>query len=169
MLYPCSILVGRGARAEHLSIVFASEGQHIDTGGKVFHLAPDTASVMVNKSISKGGGCSVYRGLIRIKKGAVNAKAHVRCDSLILDEKSKSNTYPHLEIDENKVAVGHEATVGRIEEDQLFYLMSRGLKEEEALAMIVRGFIEPIVKELPLEYAVELNKLIEVEMRGAVG
>ncbi|MEK7528348.1 MAG: Fe-S cluster assembly protein SufB [Patescibacteria group bacterium] len=169
MLYPCSILRGRGSRADHLGIAFANAGQVQDTGAKVIHAAPDTSSTVLMKSISKGGGISVYRGLLKILKGAKGAKSQIRCDALILDEKSRSNTIPDMQIHENDVSIGHEATVGKIGEEQLFYLMSRGLSEDQAIAMVVNGFIEPIVKELPLEYAVEMNKLIELEMEGAIG
>jgi len=169
MLYPCSILKGERARADHLAIAFAGKGQNQDTGAKVVHAAPNTTSVITSKSISKDGGIASYRGLLRINKGATNAKSSVQCDALIMDSQSKSNTYPSIKINERNVDVGHEATVGRISDEQIFYLQSRGLSEEQATQMIVTGFIEPIVKELPLEYAVELNKLIEMEMEGSVG
>ncbi|KKU80574.1 MAG: FeS assembly protein SufB [Candidatus Peregrinibacteria bacterium GW2011_GWA2_47_7] len=169
MLYPCSILRGRRARADHLGIAFANAGQVQDTGAKIIHAAPDTTSTVLMKSISKGGGVSVYRGLLKILKGAKGAKSQVRCDALILDEISRSNTIPDMQIAENDVSIGHEARVGKIGEQELFYLMSRGLSENEAIAMVVNGFIEPIIKELPLEYAVEMNKLIELEMEGAIG
>lgn len=168
MLYPCSILKGRGARADHLGVAFANAGQIQDTGSKVIHLAPDTSSTVMAKSISKNGGSNVYRGLLQVAKGAHGAKSQVRCDSLILDAHSKSDTFPTLKIAEDDVSIGHEATVGRISEEQLFYLQARGLSEEEALAMIVNGFIEPIVRALPLEYAVEMNRLIEMEMERAI-
>ncbi len=169
MLYPCSMLLGRGASAEHLNVALACGKVDKDTGAKVFHLAPDTSSRVIAKSISKDGGRGAYRGLLKIIPGARNAVANVQCDALILDAESVSDTLPHIEVDEPKVTVSHEATVGRIGEEQLFYLMSRGLSEEEAVGMIVNGFIEPVVKELPLEYAVELNRLIAMEMEGSVG
>ncbi|QQR54886.1 Fe-S cluster assembly protein SufB [Candidatus Peregrinibacteria bacterium] len=168
MLYPCSILKGRGSRADHLGVAFANAGQVQDTGAKVIHIAPDTSSTVLTKSISKGGGRNVYRGLLQVNKGATGTKSQVRCDSLILDEKSISDTYPVMRINEDDVSIGHEASTGKISEEQLFYLQSRGLSEDEALAMIVNGFIDPIVKELPLEYAVEMNRLIEMEMEKAI-
>lgn len=169
MLYPCSVLRGRGARSEHLGVALANHSQIQDTGAKVIHAAPYTTSKVTMKSISLNGGVSVYRGLLRILKGAKGSKANVRCDALILDEISRSDTIPTMKIEENDVSIGHEATVGKISQDQLFYLMSRGLKEDEAMALIVNGFISPIVKQLPVEYAVEMNRLIELEMEGAVG
>ena len=169
MLYPASMLIGRGARADHLNIAVGGPGQYKDTGAKVFHGAPETTSTVVSKSISFGGGKTVYRGLLKIAKGAINSKAHVQCDALIIDDKSKSDTIPTMEIFEDQVSVGHEATVGRISEEMLFYLQSRGLTESEAMAMVVRGFVEPVVRKLPLEYAVELNRLIELEMEGSIG
>ncbi len=171
MLYPCSILKGDGARAEHLGIAFANKDQIQDTGAKVIHVGARTTSTVVMKSISKAGGVSVYRGLLKILKGAKGAKAQVKCDALLLDDISVSDTIPDMQIAENDVSIGHEAKVGRISEEQLFYLMSRGITEDEAMAMIVNGFIEPIVKAMPLEYAVEMNRLIEMEMEslGAVG
>ncbi|MBI2084567.1 MAG: Fe-S cluster assembly protein SufB [Candidatus Aenigmarchaeota archaeon] len=169
MKYPSIYLVGRGSRAEILSIAFAGKGQNLDAGAKAIHMAPDTSSKIVNKSVSKDGGRTNFRGFVKIFPGAINSKSHTRCDALILDEKSNSGTIPQLDIDENRVNVGHEATVGKVGEDQLFYLMSRGLSEDEAVAMIVNGFFETFVKELPLEYAVEFNRLIQLEMTGAVG
>lgn len=169
MLYPCSILKGKNSRANHISIAFAGAGQNQDTGGKVIHLAEGTSSVMKSKSISKDGGLATFRGLVKVTKQAQNSKVHVACDALLLDEKSKNNTIPTMEIKADKVDVAHEATVGKISDEQKFYLMSRGLTEEEALAMIVNGFLEPITKQLPLEYAVEMNRLIELEMEGSVG
>lgn len=169
MKYPSVYLRGRGARGEILSIAFAGAGQHQDVGGKAIHLAPDTSSQIISKSISKDGGRSSYRGLLKVIKGAKGVKANVRCDALILDDKSRSDTYPTIQIDEEQVEVGHEASVSKIGEDQLFYAMSRGLSENDAVSMIVNGFIEPIVKELPLEYTLELNRLIQLEMIGAVG
>jgi len=169
MLYPCSILVGRGARAEHLSIALAGAGQVKDTGAKVFHMAPDTSSKIVSKSICKEGGVVRYRGMLSVGAGCTGVKSNVRCDSIISDSDSSAETIPVMDIRSKDAVIGHEASVGRISEEQLFYLESRGIEAEEALALIVRGFIEPIVKELPLEYAVEMNRLIEMEMEGSVG
>jgi Fe-S cluster assembly protein SufB len=169
MKYPGVLLKGRGAHGEVLSIAFAGEGQHQDAGAKITHLAPDTTSVISSKSISRGGGRASYRGLLRVNPGAERSKAKVVCDALLLDEESRSDTYPYINIGEPDVDVGHEATVSKIGEEQLFYLMSRGLSEAEASAMIVAGFVEPITKELPLEYAVEMNRLIQLQMEGSVG
>ena len=169
MKYPAVWLLEEGAHGEVLSIAFANEGQHLDAGAKMVHAAPNTSSLITSKSISKGGGRSAYRGLVRVENEAEQAKSFVRCDALILDEDSRSDTYPYMEIEESNVDLGHEATVSKVGEEQLFYLMSRGLSEEEATAMIVAGFIEPIVRELPMEYAVELNRLIELQMEGSVG
>jgi Fe-S cluster assembly protein SufB len=169
MKYPAIWLMGEGAHGEVLSIAFAGDGQHQDAGGKAVHVAPHTSSVITSKSISKNGGRASYRGLLEVAKGAVGAKSKVVCDALILDEESRTDTYPYISIDENDVDVGHEATVSKIGEEQLFYLMSRGLSEAEAAAMIVSGFVEPITKELPLEYAVEMNRLIQLQMEGSVG
>lgn len=169
MLYPCSVLAGRGARSDSLGIAFAGEGQNQDTGSKVIHAAPETSSTIQAKSISKDGGISTYRGLVKIMPNATGSKVSVNCDALLVGENSTSNTYPDMQILNNMVQIAHEATVGKIGTDEIFYLMSRGLTEEQARQMIVSGFIEPIVKELPLEYAVELNKLIELEMEGSVG
>jgi Fe-S cluster assembly protein SufB len=169
MKYPAIWLMGKGAHGEVLSIAFAGEGQHQDAGGKAVHVAPNTSSVITSKSISKNGGRAGYRGLLEIAKGARGAKSKVVCDALILDEQSRSDTYPYIRIDENDVSAEHEATVSKIGEEQLFYLMSRGLSEAEASAMIVSGFVEPITKELPLEYAVEMNRLIQLQMEGSVG
>lgn len=169
MKYPSVYLRGRGARGEILSVAFAGNGQHQDAGGKAIHLAPETSSSVVSKSISKDGGRTSYRGMLKVIKGASGVKANVRCDALILDGNSRSDTYPTMQIDEEDVNIGHEATVSKVGEDQLFYLMSRGLSENDATSLIVNGFIEPIVKELPLEYALELNRLIQLEMVGAVG
>ena len=169
MKYPAVWLMGQHARGEVLSVAFASDGQHQDAGGKVVHVAPNTSSQIVSKSISKGHGRSTYRGLLKVNKGATNVKSNVRCDALLLDEASRTDTYPYIEIEEEDVEIGHEATVSKVGEEQLFYLMSRGLSESEAYTMIVSGFIEPIAKELPLEYAVELNRLIQLEMSGSVG
>ncbi len=169
MKYPAIWLMGPRAHGEVLSIAFAGKGQHQDAGGKVVHVAPKTTSVITSKSISKNGGRAGYRGLLEVAKGATGARSKVVCDALILDEESRSDTYPYIRVDENDVDLGHEATVSKIGEEQLFYLMSRGLTEAEASAMIVSGFVEPITKELPLEYAVELNRLIQLQMEGSVG
>ena len=169
MKYPSVFMMEPGAHGEILSIAFAGKGQHQDAGGKVVHVAPHTTSVITSKSISKNGGRAGYRGLLEVAKGAVGSKSKVVCDALILDEESRSDTYPYIQVDENDVDLGHEATVSKIGEEQLFYLMSRGLSEAEASAMIVSGFVEPITKELPLEYAVEMNRLIQLQMEGSVG
>jgi Fe-S cluster assembly protein SufB len=169
MKYPSCYLVGEGAHGEIMSIAYAGNGQHQDTGGKVIHAAPNTTSQIISKSISSGTGRATYRGLCKIYDGAKNAKSNVECDALLLNPTSRTDTFPYIEIEEQSANVGHEATVSKIGEDQLFYLMSRGLSEEQAAAMIVRGFIEPISKHLPLEYAVELNRLVELEMEGSVG
>ena len=169
MKYPAVYMVGKGARGEILSIAFAGKGQHQDAGGKVVHAAPYTSSRIISKSISKGGGRASYRGLLKINDGAKGSKSNVVCDALILDEHSRSDTYPYIEIEEDDVKVGHEASVSKIGEEQLFYLRSRGLSEAEASTMIVSGFIEPLVRELPMEYAVEMNKLIQLQMEGSVG
>jgi Fe-S cluster assembly protein SufB len=169
MKYPAVILNGERAHGEVLSIAFAGKNQHQDAGGKITHAAPHTTSVITSKSISKDGGRSSYRGLLQVNKGAVGSRSKVVCDALIIDDESRTDTYPYINIDENDVEIGHEATVSKIGEEQLFYLMSRGLSEEEASAMIVSGFVEPITKELPLEYAVELNRLIQLQMEGSVG
>ncbi len=169
MKYPSVYLMEPGARGEILSVAFASAGQHQDAGAKVVHCAPNTSSRIVSKSISKNGGRASYRGLARFQRGARKSKSNVVCDALILDPLSRSDTYPYLEIEEQDVMVGHEASVSRIGEEQLFYLMSRGMTEAEASTMIVSGFIEPLVKELPMEYAVEMNRLIELQMEGTVG
>jgi Fe-S cluster assembly protein SufB len=169
MKYPSVYMMEPGAHGEILSIAFAGQGQHQDAGGKVVHAAPNTTSKIISKSISKGGGRAGYRGLVKVVKGAVNCRSTVNCDALILDEDSRSDTYPYMEIEEDKVSIGHEATVSKIGDEQLFYLTSRGIPKEEAAAMIVSGFIEPIVKELPMEYAVEMNRLIQLQMEGSVG
>jgi Fe-S cluster assembly protein SufB len=170
MKYPAIWLAGKGAHGEVLSIAFAGKGQHQDAGGKCVHVAPHTSSVITSKSISKDGGRAGYRGLLEVAEGAVGAKSKVVCDALILDEESRSDTYPYIRVDENRdVFTEHEATVSKIGEEQLFYLMSRGLSEDEASAMVVSGFVEPITKELPLEYAVEMNRLIQLQMEGSVG
>lgn len=169
MKYPSVYLRGRKARGEVLSLAFAGKDQHQDAGGKAIHLAPETSSVISSKSVSKDGGRTSYRGLLKIVKGAENSKSTVRCDALILDPKSRSDTYPTIAVDEEKVHIGHEAAVSKIGEEQLFYFQSRGISQAQAEVMIVNGFIEPIVRELPMEYAVELNRLIQLEMTGAVG
>ncbi|HVX62049.1 MAG TPA: Fe-S cluster assembly protein SufB [Pirellulales bacterium] len=169
MKYPAVYMMEPGARGEILSIAFASSGQHQDAGAKLVHCAPNTSGRIISKSISKNGGRSSYRGLVKVEPGAKKSKSNVVCDALILDPKSRSDTYPYIEIDEQDVMIGHEASVSRIGEEQLFYLTSRGLSEAEASTMIVSGFIEPLVKELPMEYAVEMNRLIELQMEGSVG
>lgn len=169
MKYPSTYLMGRGAHGEILSVAFAGRNQLQDAGGKVIHFAPDTSSKITSKSISKNGGRSSYRGLLKVYKGAVNSRSNVACDALLLDPQSRSDTYPTIEIDEEDVTIGHEASVSKIGEEQLFYLMSRGLSQEEATTMVVSGFIEPLVKELPMEYAVEMNRLIQLQMEGSVG
>ena len=168
MKYPAVYLMEPGARGEILSIAFSSAGQHQDAGAKLVHCAPNTTGQIISKSISKNGGRSSYRGLVKVEKGATNTKCKVVCDALILDDKSRSDTYPYIEIAEQDVTVGHEASVSRIGEEQLFYLMSRGLTEAEASTMIVNGFVEPLIKELPMEYAVEMNRLIQLQMEGSV-
>ena len=169
MKYPAVYMMEPGARGEILSIAFASAGQHQDAGAKLVHAAPHTSGRIVSKSISKNGGRASYRGLVKVEPGAKKSKSSVVCDALILDDKSRSDTYPYIEIEEQDVSIGHEASVSKIGEEQLFYLMSRGLSEAEASTMIVSGFIEPLVKELPMEYAVEMNKLIQLQMEGSVG
>jgi Fe-S cluster assembly protein SufB len=169
MKYPAIYLMEPGARGETLSIAFASDGQHQDAGAKMVHCAPHTSSRIISKSISKNGGRSSYRGLVKVDKNAKDCKSNVVCDALILDPESRSDTYPYIEVDEENVVIEHEASVSKIAEEQLFYLMSRGLSEVEASSMIVTGFIEPLVKELPMEYAVEMNRLIELQMEGSVG
>jgi len=169
MKYPSVYMMEPGARGEILSIAFASKGQHQDAGAKVHHCAPNTTSQITSKSISKDGGRSSYRGWVDVAKGAKGCKSHVVCDALILDKDSRSDTYPVIELSENDTNIEHEARVSKIGEEQLFYLMSRGLSEEEASTMIVNGFIEPHVKELPMEYAVERNRLIQLQMEGSIG
>lgn len=169
MKYPAVYMMEPGARGEILSIAFASHGQHQDAGAKLVHCAPDTSGRIISKSISKNGGRASYRGLVKVERGAKRARSNVVCDALILDSKSRSDTYPYIEVDEQNVQLGHEASVSRISEEQLFYLQSRGMSEAEASTMIVSGFIEPLVKELPMEYAVEMNRLIELQMEGSVG
>ena len=169
MKYPAVYMMEPGAHGEILSIAFSGKGQHQDAGAKLVHVAPNTTGQIISKSISKDGGRSSYRGLVKVEKGAHNAKNNVVCDALILDAESRSDTYPYIEVMEQDVSIGHEASVSRIGEEQLFYLTSRGLSEAEASAMIVNGFIEPLVKELPMEYAVEMNRLIQLQMEGSVG
>ena len=169
MKYPAVMLMGPHAKGETLSIAFAGEGQHQDAGAKMVHAAPYTSSTIISKSVARGGGRTSYRGLVQINEGAHHSKSTVKCDALLVDSISRSDTYPYVDVREDDVSMGHEATVSKISDDQLFYLMSRGLGEDEAMAMIVRGFIEPIARELPMEYALELNRLIEMQMEGAVG
>jgi Fe-S cluster assembly protein SufB len=169
MKYPACVLAGRGAHGEILSMAFAGKGQHQDAGGKMIHLAPDTTSKITSKSISKKDGRASYRGLVRVNHGAHGARSNVVCDALLLDPKSRTDTYPVMEIFEEKASVGHEATVSKVGQEQLFYLMSRGLSAEEAMTMVVSGFIEPLVRELPMEYAIEMNRLIQMQMSGSVG
>ncbi|MBG7588169.1 Fe-S cluster assembly protein SufB [Rothia kristinae] len=167
--YPAVYMVGEHAKGETLSIAFAGEGQHQDTGSKMVHIAPNTSSSIVSKSVARSGGRAAYRGLVQIREGAHNSKNNVVCDALLVDTISRSDTYPYIDIREDDVTLGHEATVSRVSEEQLFYLQQRGLPEDEAMAMIVRGFVEPIARELPMEYALELNRLIELQMEGSVG
>ncbi|WP_281256919.1 Fe-S cluster assembly protein SufB [Kineococcus xinjiangensis] len=169
MKYPAVYLLGEHAKGETLSIAMAGEGQHQDAGAKMVHAAPYTSSAIVSKSIARGGGRTSYRGLIQVQEGAHHSKSTVRCDALLVDTISRSDTYPYVDVREDDVVMGHEATVSKVSDDQLFYLMSRGMAEDEAMAMIVRGFIEPVARELPMEYALELNRLIELQMEGAVG
>jgi Fe-S cluster assembly protein SufB len=169
MKYPAVWLMGEHAKGETLSVAFAGEGQHQDAGAKMVHAAPNTSSSIVSKSVARGGGRTSYRGLVQILEGAAGSKSNVKCDALLVDDISRSDTYPYVDVREDDVSMGHEATVSKISVDQLFYLMSRGLTEDEAMAMIVRGFVEPIARELPMEYALELNRLIELQMEGAVG
>jgi Fe-S cluster assembly protein SufB len=169
MKYPAVVMLGEHAKGEVLSVAMAGEGQHQDAGAKMTHAAPHTSSQIVSKSIARGGGRTSYRGLVQVQEGSHTSKSTVKCDALLVDTISRSDTYPYVDIREDDVQMGHEATVSKISEDQLFYLMSRGMTEDEAMAMIVRGFIEPIAKELPMEYALELNRLIELQMEGAVG
>ncbi|MGH2450291.1 MAG: Fe-S cluster assembly protein SufB, partial [Candidatus Limnocylindria bacterium] len=169
MKYPSVYLVGERAHGEVLSVAFAADGQHQDAGAKMVHAAANTTSIITSKSISKGTGRTSYRGLVKIYPGSRRSKSTVRCDALILDTTARSDTYPYMEIDEDDVTIGHEASVSKVGEEQLFYLMSRGLSESEATAMIVNGFIEPIVKTLPMDYAIEMNKLIQLQMAGAIG
>jgi Fe-S cluster assembly protein SufB len=158
-----------GAKGEILSVAFAGDGQHQDAGGKVVHCAPHTTSRITSKSISKGTGRATYRGLLKVYEGCHGAKSNVECDALLINENSRTDTYPYIEVDEQDVSIGHEARVSKVSDEQIFYLMSRGLSEDQALMMVVSGFIEPFTKELPMEYAVEMNRLIELEMEGSVG
>lgn len=169
MKYPSCYLIGTGAHGEILSMAFAGNGQHQDAGGKVIHFAPHTSSKITSKSISKGTGRASYRGLLKVYKGAKDVRSNVVCDALLLDKTARSDTYPSIEIDENEVSIGHEASVSKVGDEQLFYLMSRGLNKEEATTMVVSGFIEPLVKELPMEYAIEMNRLIQLQMEGSIG
>jgi len=169
MKYPACYLIGEGAHGEVLSMAFAGKGQHQDAGAKMIHVAPNTTSKITSKSISKDGGRSSYRGLLKVHRNAAGARSNVVCDALLLDPESRSDTYPTIEIDEDRVTIGHEASVSKVGEQQLFYLMSRGLSEEEATTMVVSGFIEPLVRELPMEYAVEMNRLIQLQMEGSIG
>ncbi|MHA6525386.1 Fe-S cluster assembly protein SufB [Tessaracoccus sp. G1721] len=169
MKYPAVYLMGEHARGETLSIAFAGEGQHQDAGSKMVHCAPHTSSSIISKSVARGGGRSSYRGLVKVEPGASHSASSVKCDALLVDNISRSDTYPYVDVREDDVSMAHEATVSKVSEDQLFYLMSRGMEEDEAMAMIVRGFVEPIARELPMEYALELNRLIELQMEGAVG
>ncbi|MCW2496506.1 Fe-S cluster assembly protein SufB [Jatrophihabitans sp.] len=169
MKYPAVWMTGEYAKGEVLSIAFAGEGQHQDAGAKMLHLAPHTSSNIISKSVARGGGRTSYRGLVEVHKGAHHSASTVKCDALLVDDISRSDTYPYVDVREDDVSMGHEATVSKVSEDQLFYLMSRGMTEDEAMAMVVRGFVEPIARELPMEYALELNRLIELQMEGAVG
>jgi len=169
MKYPAVWMVGEHAKGETLSVAFAGEGQHQDAGAKMVHAAPHTSSTIISKSVARGGGRTSYRGLVQVQPGSHHSKSTVKCDALLVDTISRSDTYPYVDVREDDVQMGHEATVSKVSEDQLFYLMSRGLSEDEAMAMIVRGFVEPIARELPMEYALELNRLIELQMEGAVG
>ena len=169
MKYPAVYLMGEHAKGETLSVAFAGEGQHQDAGAKMVHMAPNTSSTIVSKSVARGGGRTSYRGLVQVAEGAEHSKSTVKCDALLVDTISRSDTYPYVDVREDDVEMGHEASVSKISDDQLFYLMSRGMTEDEAMATIVRGFVEPIARELPMEYALELNRLIELQMEGAVG
>ncbi len=169
MKYPAVYLMGEHAKGETLSIAFAGEGQHQDAGAKMVHAAPNTSSSIISKSVARGGGRTSYRGLVQVNEGAEHSQSIVKCDALLVDQISRSDTYPYVDVREDDVSMAHEATVSKVSDDQLFYLMSRGMEEDEAMAMIVRGFVEPIAKELPMEYALELNRLIELQMEGAVG
>jgi Fe-S cluster assembly protein SufB len=169
MKYPAVWLMGEHAKGEVLSIAFAGEGQHQDAGAKMVHLAPHTSSTIISKSVARGGGRTSYRGLVQVNPRAHHSRSTVKCDALLVDTISRSDTYPYVDVRNDEVSMGHEATVSKVSGDQLFYLMSRGLTEDEAMAMVVRGFVEPIARELPMEYALELNRLIELQMEGSVG
>ena len=169
MKYPAVWLLGEHAKGETLSIAFAGEGQHQDTGSKMVHAAPHTSSSIISKSVARSGGRASYRGLVEVQPQAHHAASSVKCDALLVDTISRSDTYPYVDVQVDDVAMAHEATVSKVSDDQLFYLMQRGMEEDEAMAMIVRGFVEPIARELPMEYALELNRLIELQMEGAVG
>ena len=169
MKYPSVYLVGPKATGEVLSVAYAGAGQHQDAGAKMIHSAPETTSKIVSKSISKDGGITTYRGLVRVDEGATGCKSHVQCDALILDEESESRTLPYMEVGQRDAQIAHEATVSKVADEQLFYLMSRGLSQEQAMSMVVNGFIEPITRTLPMEYAVEWSRLIELQMEGSVG
>jgi Fe-S cluster assembly protein SufB len=169
MKYPAVVMVGPKASGEVLSVAYAGEGQHQDAGAKMTHAAPETTSRIISKSISKDGGRTSYRGLVRVEEGAYGCKSHVQCDALILDDHSISDTYPYMEVGERDAEVAHEATVSKVGDEQLFYLMSRGLSQEQAMGMVVNGFIEPVTRTLPMEYAVEWSRLIELQMEGSVG
>jgi Fe-S cluster assembly protein SufB len=169
MKYPAVWMIGEHAKGEVLSVAFAGEGQHQDAGAKMVHAAPNTSSTIISKSVARGGGRTSYRGLVQIADGSHGSRSTVKCDALLVDSISRSDTYPYVDVREDDVSMGHEATVSKVSDDQLFYLMSRGLTEDEAMAMVVRGFVEPIARELPMEYALELNRLIELQMEGSVG
>ena len=169
MKYPAVWMTGPHAKGEVLSVAMAGEGQFQDTGAKMVHMAPHTSSNIVSKSVARNGGRAAYRGLVQVNKGAKHSHSNVECDALLVDTISRSDTYPYVDVREDDVTLGHEATVSKVSDDQLFYLMSRGIEEEDAMAMVVRGFVEPIAKELPMEYALELNRLIELQMEGSVG
>jgi Fe-S cluster assembly protein SufB len=169
MKYPSVYLMGPKATGEVLSVAYAGAGQHQDAGAKMVHAAPETSSKIVSKSISKDGGITAYRGLVRIDEGAYGCKSHVQCDALILDDQSESRTFPYMEVGAKDAEIGHEATVSKIADEQLFYLMSRGLTQEAAMSMVVNGFIEPVTRTLPMEYAVEWSRLIELQMEGSIG
>ena len=169
MKYPAVVMTGEHARGETLSVALAGPGQHQDAGAKMVHAAPHTSSSIISKSVARGGGRTSYRGLVKVIEGSHHSKSTVKCDALLIDDISRSDTYPYVDVREDDVQMGHEATVSKVSAEQLFYLMSRGMNEDEAMAMIVRGFVEPIARELPMEYAIELNRLIELQMEGAVG
>ncbi|MCC6184831.1 MAG: SufD family Fe-S cluster assembly protein, partial [Microthrixaceae bacterium] len=169
MKYPSVVMVGPKASGEVLSVAYAGAGQHQDTGSKMIHAAPETTSKIVSKSISKDGGKTSYRGLVKVDDGLTGCRSHVQCDALILDDHSVSDTYPYMEVGSRDAVIGHEATVSRVADEQLFYLMSRGLTEEQAMSMVVNGFIEPVTRTLPMEYAIEWSRLIELQMEGSVG